>query len=354
MRLRSARGSVQGIWSFVRDQHAPFLNSLVVTTLKLFGPRRTTVLSGLLEVLREEAVLVVLLEHFKVVRALKRSGARVLIRRFPHYVNKYVHPYMASGFDREVRRTIVKFHHQYLAERLAESFYEKILRRPPLWSEVINGHVYAICISFDEAHHREGDISLTFNKNGVIIYDAAFTMVPGLVIDNSAECVLLVGRIQGRKNRAGDIAIATRACHNIAPPRLLMQTVQSIAAELSINTIAGVNNEAQLARSYKGGSQVVFDYDAFWEAFKWERKTPIAFEFRVPIPPKREGNPSQRNRRRLQKQIELKNRISSTVRATFAAEFLTTPPARQFGRMPSSVKVSKGALYSAATRANGR
>ncbi len=261
-------------------------------------------------------------EHFEVVRVLDRCGALPLTARFPNYVNKYVVPYLAKRFDKKTRREILKFHHACLDECLIGSFYTEVLeRRPALWNEVIDGAKYTISLSFNPNWHSEGDLSLTFERNGVSLYELSFSIVPGSSVGSAAKRVLLVGRVQGLKGQSDEIRAGTRACHDIAPPALLVDAAQTIAAVLGVDGFGGVSNQEQLAKSVYDVSGFYFDYDAFWASFPVEKSKADIFLIPVPFPEKPLGQVSAAHRRRARNKRRQRKKIADCVGATFAKNF---------------------------------
>jgi uncharacterized protein VirK/YbjX len=234
-----------------------------------------------------------------------------------------VHAYLAKSLGKKARREALKFHHQYLTQRVTASFYEQILQdRLTLWSELIDEDCYAISMSFNPNWHAPGDLSLAFERNNIPIYEVSFTIVPGSLIGCSAEPILLVARVQGGSNQVQAIRIATRACHRITPPHLLMAAVQSIAAALAIETIGGITNEEQLTKyPQEKRNNFFFDYDAFWETFTFRHKGGIAYEIQVPFPDKPSAHAGYHSKLR-QKRRHFKNQIAAIVGATFAKKFM--------------------------------
>lgn len=320
-------GYVSSVRARLVEQYIPFALGVIRILCKVCSSDKFVALSKLLKSFSDESIVATVIEHFEVIRALNRTGAHALTKRYPHYVNKYVHGYLAKSFSKKARREVLKFHHRCLTQRVTASFYEQILQdRLTLWRGFIDGDWYAISMSFDPHNHAEGDLSLSFEKNDAPIYGIAFTIVPGSLIGCADKQILLVARVQGRSNQAEAIGIATRACHRIAPPHILMAAVQSIAAALAIDTIGGVTNKEHLARPGQDKlNNCFFDYDVFWETFTFRHKGVIAYEIQVPFPDKLGAHAGYRSKARL-KRRHFKNQIAAIVGATFAKKFMKTCP----------------------------
>jgi uncharacterized protein VirK/YbjX len=305
------------------EQYIPIFVSSIQILGKICSRNNFVALSKLHKAISDETIGTTVLKHFELVGHLNRGGAGAITTRYPHYPNKYVHGYLMKRFTKRNRREILGTHHRYLDERLLDSFYKEIFeRRPILWSELIKGNHYAISLSFDGDNHSEGDISLTFDMNGTPIYEIAFTVIPGRLIGSSVGKVVLVARVQGKRNKAEAIGIATRACERIAPPFLLIAAVQSIAAVLGIEAVAGVANDEHLAKSREASSQKIsFNYDAFWETLAFKKRDAGIYESEASFPTRQDVNASYRSSVRLKRRY-FKERVGESVGAAFARNFL--------------------------------
>ena len=273
----------------------------------------------------DESIASMLVGHFGVVRTLNRCGARALTKSYPNYVNKYATNYLAKSFSKRVRREILKFHHHYLSQHVNEHFYDEILKRGRiLWQETVDENSYTVSLSFNPQFHSEGDLSLTFDKNGRPLFELSFSIVPGKVIGCAAEQVLLVGRVQGRIGEARAIKVSTKAFHEIAPPHLLLAAALSIADVLAIDVIAGVGNDDQLAKSSEEVSTCYFDYDAFWKTFLFNKNAANIYEARIPLPEKPLEQIKRDHRRRALLKRRLKKQIGENVGAAFVKDFMVS------------------------------
>ena len=257
--------------------------------------------------------------HLRVVRALNRSGARALIHRHPYYVNKYARDYLANSFNKAQRREALLFHHNYLTEKqITERFYEEVLENSPyLWNEIIDGNQYAIRMTI-HLRHQEGDLSLIFLMNDRELYGISFSIVPGKMVDSAGNQALLIGNIQGRLGEAEAIRVGTQACHDVAPPYLLLAAVSSIADVLAIKTIAGVGNEEQIIKARKDDSGCYFDYDRFWKTLSLKKNSANFYEGSVPLREKSIKLIKSKNRGRTRLKRRFRQQVFEHVGATFA------------------------------------
>ena len=269
--------------------------------------------------------IVVTIAHMDIVLMMTRSGTKHLLAYHPDLLNGSISlPYLSTMFNdsRNARRDILLSHYKYLAARLKDSFYEKVSDRGiELWSTVVDGDLLGICIEFEREHRHEGDLTLSLEMNRGRIYQLSFTIAPGRLVGCAVPQVLLVGRVQGAKERLEAIRRATKLCKYVAPPYLLVSAAQAIALELGVEFVAGVNGRDQLSYT----EDFPFDYDSFWttcSATKTNRNfyvLPAAF----PGKPIDQTSPDHRRRKRLKRLF--KTRVSECVREAFAERCLTAP-----------------------------
>ncbi len=295
---------------------------------KLWSRDTSLIISKFGKSVSGEPMAAMLVRHLDVVRTLNRCGARALTNSYPNYANKYATHYLAKSLGKNARREILKFHHYFLSQRVTEHFYDEILKGgKTLWQETVDENRYAISLSFNPQYHSEGDVSLIFGTNDRPLYELSFSIVPGKAIGSVSEQVLLIGRVQGRIGEAGAIKVSTKALHDIAPPHLLLAVALSIADVLSIDAIAGVGNDDQLAKSSEEVSGCYFDYDAFWNKFFFNKNAANFYEAHIPPPEKPLEQFRRDHRRRAVIKRRFKNQIAEHAGATFARDFLKTPAA---------------------------
>jgi uncharacterized protein VirK/YbjX len=312
---------------------------------KLWSRDTTLIISKFGKSVSGEPMAVMLVRHLEVVRTLNRCGARALTKSYPNYANKYATHYLAKSLGKNARREILKFHHYFLSQRVTEQFYDEILKGgKTLWQETIDENRYTISLSFNPQFHSEGDISLIFGTNDRPLYELSFSIVPGKEIGSASEQVLLIGRVQGRIGESGAIKVSTKAFHDIAPPHLLLAAALSIADALSIDAIAGVGNDDQLAKSSEEVSGCYFDYDAFWNKFFFNKNAANIYEAHIPLPEKPLEQFRRDHRRRAVLKRRIKKQIAEHAGATFAKDFLKSPGAR--AGVTSKLKVGALSVFS--------
>jgi uncharacterized protein VirK/YbjX len=315
------------------ERYLSFLRSLWTGAIYLISRlRRNNILvlaARLRDFLGGETIIRTISEHMDLIRVLNNSGARTLTELDTNYANKYLKPYLAKSFSKADKRAILKFHHQFLQSRVSEAFYQRVSPAGCiLWTDTIEDSRYTISMSFDAQWHSEGDLSLALLKDDTTLYLISFTIVPGSLIGCTSEQVLMVGRVHGSRGQAAAIRDATHECHRIAPPHLLMAAVETIAAALAIDTIAGVNNKEQLVKREQD-AKFLFDYDAFWETFAFVAKGAAVYVMPVPFARRTPSGPARRSKARRQRQ-RFKEQVASNVGAAFFREFVE--PSRSLQR----------------------
>jgi len=232
-------------------------NGVVGMTTKVFSFASAVSIS-------DGSIINTIVRHLEVVRVMTRPNTISLTKRHPSLIYKYFGMYIAKSFTITDRREILTAHYLYMDNILKDTFYDQLWKaKPVLWQKMIDKELFTISLRFAHNDDYQGDLSLIFEKDLVTLYELSFTLVPGRLIGIAAARVLLVARVQGRSNQFEAIRRATKMCHDIAPPYLLMAAAQAIAGALDIGHIAGVSNKEQLTI----GMVEPFNYDAFWEKF---------------------------------------------------------------------------------------
>ena len=261
-------------------------------------------------------------EHLRVARVMRSRHLRPVMRQYPQLKFRYLFPNLAASFPRMWRRQILLHHYQYLIPRVGEEFFERLMRGAVvLWSGTANGSSQEVRLVFSGKYTHDGDMTLTFAQNASVVYHVAFSIVPGFVVGSKESDVILVGRIQGVPACREAIKAATKACHDVSPPFVLMAAIHGIAQALGIPLIAGLRNAEQVC------SDVTFDYDAFWAAFVGTVRGGFC-HIDVPIPEKPLTDIARVHRRRTRVKRQLKSVIALNSCRGFraAAHALRTDP----------------------------
>lgn len=254
--------------------------------------------------------------HWKVVRVMSHPTTRVLARQQPQLLYRYVSENLATSFTKECRRDILINHYRFLTERVRRSFFEDLLGEPQvLWNTDIDGVRFSIRIAFTGEHNFDGDLLLTFCRQDAVLYQLAFTIVPGLVLGFEDSQVLFVARIQGARGERLVIREASRACQDVSLPQMLLAATCGLSEALGLKVIAGIDNGEAL-----GTANIQYDYGDFWQAVGGEK---CGGFYRLALPlmekPLAEIERSHRRRTRLKRQF--KAEIVLAVKERFMVRF---------------------------------
>ena len=125
---------------------------------KLFNNDALEILSRFRTSISDELSAATIAGHYRLVRTLNLCSGRALTARYPNYVNKYATDYLTKSLNKATRRAILQFHHEYLASRVTDTFYDAVLNgRLVLWSSTVDANEYVIRMTFDPSYHSEGD-----------------------------------------------------------------------------------------------------------------------------------------------------------------------------------------------------
>jgi uncharacterized protein VirK/YbjX len=264
--------------------------------------------------------------HFDIVLMMTRSDTVRLLKYHPTLLNgRLWAPYLARSFDhsRRLRYTILVSHYTYLADRISETFYERVEESGlTLWSAELDGERLRISIGFEKKDRQEGDLTLSFEMNRVMLYQVSFTIVTGILVGCSAQKVLLVGRVQGTRARFDEIRRATQLCHKTAPPYLLVISAQAVAFELDIDLVVGVNSREQLTKAQGRAYKFPFDYNSFWKSCTATENSRTFYALPAWFLGHPVGQVSSEHRRRARLKRKFERELNECVRAAFAEKCL--------------------------------
>jgi hypothetical protein len=194
------------------EQYVSLVESLLAGTVHLVRRTCSTNISHLTSRFRkfvgDETIFAALAGHFEVVRVLRRTGARALTARYPNYCHKYLSGYLAKSFGKKLRRKVLIFHHEFLAKKLSEKLYGRILLDGlVLWSETIEGNSYSISCHLIHGGMRRATFRLPSIK-----MDSLFTQHPSLLSLDilsgvpNRSCLLLAFRVRKITPKRSDSA----------------------------------------------------------------------------------------------------------------------------------------------------
>lgn len=255
----------------------------------------------------------------KVLRLSTSRATRPLIKRGPKFLYRYLGGYLARSLSRDDRGKILVHHYEYLEERLNEGFLGRLIDRPlVLWQEILRGSSCRIHLTLPQSSDMEGDLSLVFQADDVNLYFMSFTIAPGTIANLSAEHILYIVRVQGKGGGLDLIRKATKNCHEVSPPALLLAAAQSIAICLNIKDLIGVRAADQISVGGTSASmQCGTAYDEFWKTMGGEPMNSHMFHLPVPLPVKPLSAIKSKYRSRVIRKRQFKKEVAEQVRRVF-------------------------------------
>ncbi len=177
-------------------------------------------------------------------------------------------------------------HYRRLSDVFTEEILGRILHESIELEEICDGDsCFTIRMAFSRPWDEGGELSLSFEVNGNMVFLLSFTIIPGWVVQSESNEVVLISTMQGVRGCRNDIRRATRALHGIAPPFLLLAALRGVARAFGVNAMAGVNAamkpEFHFLPEEEGHIQEA--YDEFF-ALLGATKGPAGF-YLSPLPP---------------------------------------------------------------------
>lgn len=267
-------------------------------------------------------------DHQRLLKVLKAEHTQGILRQVPRTAYRYTLPYLSSNFERATRLELLMAHYRFMNDRLGARFCEAIVDRTlTLWFSEQQEHVFSIHGSGPCAvsGHREGELTFTLKMDGADLYKLSFSIVPASVLPSPPASAssgpghaLYIGRVQGVPGNFERIRLATKACHDIAPPDMLMAAVAGMAGALGIEVIAGVGIEHSISSECIQQSSMSFDYTEFWDRHHGSKTAEGHHLMALPFPEKPIQAIAAKHRRRTLTKREFKREITEAARACVA------------------------------------
>jgi len=251
----------------------------------------------------------------EVLGIVRAANATALIIQKPETILKWSGKYLAKNLAPSARSRMLAFHYHFIGTRIHEAFYAGLMSNGfVLWSHKSDAGEIVLHMRYAQSP-REGDLSLIMTFDRGQIYELSFTIVPGEFV-HARGPVLLVARVQGRKNRFETIKKTTKLCCDVSPPYVLMAAIEGIGAALGVGSVAGVSNINQIY-GYKS-----FDYESFWQTLSFEKTESGFYASALPIASRPLDQCSPDHRRRTKKKRNFKAGITMSVQRSFECQCL--------------------------------
>lgn len=254
---------------------------------------------------------------------LKAKNTSALINHKPELILKWSDKYLGKTIAVSHRCRMFAFHYLFIGNCIKSDFYDRLLSGGfDFWSSNTTPTEVTIHLRLPRSP-REGDLSLVMALDGIEIYELSFTIVPGETMKVSCP-VLLIARLQGRRQHYEAIKKATKLCRDVAPAYVLTAAVEGIARALKVECVAGVDDTDQL------GSRKLFDYSSFWNSLAFRKAGGQYYISALPIYSRPLEECAADHRRRTKRKRQFKADIRLAVEDSFVLQCLVCTESHEF------------------------
>ncbi len=254
--------------------------------------------------------------HRRLSRLLALPEFTELTNRHPQLPYLYLGSrYLARRFTVAARCTALIHHYSYLHANLPDAFLSRILfDEVTLWDQNIQMHRYSLTLGFSRPIRNEGELSISFQVDGVTVSLLSFTIVPGHLVGLQVEHALLVSRMQGERGCFEQIRHATKALNDVSPSLLLVAALQGVADALGIRYSAAVCAIDQVANKEPESLDFKAAYDEFWVSLGATKGMSDLFHLPFPLPEKSLDLVKQKYRLRVKSRRQFRRQVAEDVR----------------------------------------
>ncbi len=255
--------------------------------------------------------------HRRWLAVIGGQTTRKLLTLYPRIAYRHSTTYLFHDATWQQRLAMLTAHYAFLNETHGPAFFEAVLEPGGIavWRHEADGHVLSIglhgpCLA---SRHREGELTLAFAMDGVLLYQVAFSVVcdatATLSLGRAAggpDSVLFIGQVQGRSGHLDELREAARLCRAIAPRDLLMSALSGVAQAWGMSRVVGVTDARRMSRPGPSDEVHGFAYDPFWAQYHAEI---VGAGHAVMTLPFHEGplggnSPAHRRRARIKRQFK--------------------------------------------------
>jgi uncharacterized protein VirK/YbjX len=201
--------------------------------------------------------------QIQILRTLAAPVFRGSVRANPALPFRYLNRnYLVRHLTIAQRARCLLYHYQRIQALLPSQTLRQILAPGlTLYETCRDASLLRVTLALSRAGYWEGELSLHFEVDGVLVYTLSFSIVPGSVAGVLADEVLFVARIQGEKGTESQIRLATKSLLDVAPPALLVAALQGVAVVLRIPIMAGTcaTLQSSYLSEYSGSFQEAYD-----------------------------------------------------------------------------------------------
>jgi uncharacterized protein VirK/YbjX len=253
-------------------------------------------------------------EVFRLLRMPAYAGLGRLNPKLPfkYLTDNYLF-HTASG-SVEKRSALYLHHYRRLLAAFSTEFLYRMLRRDVTLFECREAeHIFQAKMGLSKQDDQEGEMSLYFFVDNVMVYLFSFAIVPGGSFGSTSGEAILIGKMQGGKGCAEPISMATKAMHHVDPKALLLAVLEGFAVALGIREAAGVSAERQICYAEEYEATFRNAYDDFFLEIGAARNAEGFFPISLPIPKRPIEEIKSKRRAQVRRQREFESRVSADV-----------------------------------------
>lgn len=286
--------------------------------------------------------------HWKIFRTLANPSFKGLLSLDPVFPFKHLSTcYPVRGLSASERASCFLHHYKKVQDFLPSKLLRKLSQGDFSLFEIQKyGTTYSVTMGFPGFPLKEaiweGELALRFLVDGEQVYTLQFSIVPGRIIHSEETSVLLVLRLQGVKGCFHQVRTAAQALNEVAPPDLLMATLQGLAKAWNIRQLAGVCATSQYSYSHFASPDTFKGaYDNFFIQLGATRASADFFSIPFLVGEKSVANTKSGRKGRTRKRRAFKLKIADEVRRRMLesrAVFVETPDAETDGWIAAFIR----------------
>jgi uncharacterized protein len=257
--------------------------------------------------------------HRQVLQLLKLPAFAQPVQANPKFAFKYLtQDYLVQGFTVAERAACFLHHYRRLNATLPDCLLRQILNADVTLHEVAAaGGRFAVTIGLSRPYYKEGELSLSLLVDNEVVFVLSFTIVPGWVLKSDVAEILLITRIQGMKGCYEQIALATKAMHDVAPSALLLAALQGVGTAFGIGELAAVSAVRQTSYTEDTAADFQNAYDDFFLNVGLDKNADGFFMSPIPLEEKPLAAIKQGHKLRTKKKRAFKQRILAACEDAF-------------------------------------
>ena len=226
--------------------------------------------------------------------------------------NFYLTPYLTL----RQRADATFFHYDYILRKMSPHYAYAMFNDGVSIAKLSkNGCDYSINLRVDKKHTKEGEMSLCLKDGGDVLYTLSFTIVRGSIVGGGAEAAFLVTRIQGMRDRFGQIAQATKAFRDVAPPLVLLSALEGLGMALDIYRLTSVSAATVVRNAHQMSTDFSNSYDRVLESLGAVQNAKGFFSAALPFKKKPLDAVSADHRARTRKKRAFRDEIGNCARS---------------------------------------